>query len=231
MVFFSFFEPFAFLNREKMSDIDNLTDQISALLYGLTYWGDYGGDSYSRFHYDIVSERAPHLVRNLSGNHGDALVLDRGGIEDMVSLITESDEGMPVSRETFDSERAFLKSFFEWAVGTDNYGRRNRDDFPLFDESEYHDWEYAKQEEVFNDDLDSWIIPDIRNSISRLTNYEVDSDEFTDEEITAVVNQFREERFENGYPYWESATSLVYGFNSDEVATYILDKRSGKQSE
>jgi hypothetical protein len=82
------------------------------------------------------------------------------------------------------------------------------DEYPVYDESDMSDLEF----EVFDEDLKSWIIPDIRNSID---------DEFidtvTDDEITAAI--FRWMRETEQYPQMETATNCY--FRTDEFVKWF----------
>lgn len=228
MVFFHWHEPYGYLNAAndtsdpfgtRSTQFHSQSEKASAALYSLTYWGDYGGSDYSRFHYDTVIENAPNLVRSIAGNYGDGLVLRIGEI------------GEGITDNRFIREREFLAAFFRWAFGRDGYGRNQRDDYPLFEDyGDFSDWEWEKKEEIFREDRESWMDSDIRISIGRLTNYEVDSDDITDEEITAALNHFREDRYEQGYPYFESATTLAYGSSGEDVAAFILDRRNEQKN-
>jgi hypothetical protein len=82
------------------------------------------------------------------------------------------------------------------------------DEYPVYDESDMS----ALESEVFDEDLASWIIPDIRNSID---------DEFldtvTDDEITAAIFRWMEEAGE--YPQMETAVNCY--FDNDKFVKWF----------
>jgi hypothetical protein len=76
------------------------------------------------------------------------------------------------------------------------------DEYPVYDESDLS----ALESEVFDEDLTSWIIPDIRNSIG-----DEFTDTVTDDEITAAIFRWMEEASE--YPQMETAVNCYFDTN------------------
>lgn len=217
MVFFHFHEPLGFLNAAndphdifgtRSVQYESLSEKASAFLYGLTYWGDYGGDEISRYHFDTVLENAPHLVSVVNGNHGEGLVLEH--VRYAIA---------PDSRDEFSGEFSWLASFFRWAM-------TDRLDYPVFEENSFSDWEFNKIQEIIKEDVESWMKFDIRRDFDKLTNWDENAADIEDEEVLSAIDYLLE--IGEQYPYFESATSIILpGIHSDDIAQRILDVRNG----
>lgn len=214
-MFFHFHEPLGFLNAAndpydpfgtRSKQFESLGEYASAFLYGLTYWGDYGGDSLSRYHFDTVLENAGHLVSVVEGNYGQGLVL--------YHVRFGTDALAPDAREQFAGEFKFLAEFFRWAL-------TERHDYPVWDDSDYSDWEWNKAQEVLAEDVSGWLGSDIRSQFSSSRGL-ADSDlEFSDEDILGAIDSLYEKYGE--YPSFEDAVSIRIPFDSQDIAMQILE--------
>jgi hypothetical protein len=82
------------------------------------------------------------------------------------------------------------------------------DEYPMYDGQDYSELE----QEVFEEDLTSWIIPDIRGSIE-----DEASDAVTDDEITVAIYKWMEEVGQ--YPEMETATNCY--FKTDDFVKWF----------
>lgn len=228
-MFFHFHEPLGFLNAANDShdpygtrgkQYHSVSEHVSGILYGLTYWGDYGGDSLTRYHYDSLLENAPHLVTSVEGAYGQGLVLTH------VFYPVDERGTHAINRDEIDSsEISYLKEFLSWAIDAPSYYGMTRKDYPVFDENDYSDWEFHKIEEILKEDVEGWMGSDIRSTVDSLTNWEFEGD-IEDAEIFAAIDYLLRNREE--YPYFESATTIILpGIRSEQIAQRILDVRNG----
>lgn len=77
-MFWRWFEPWGFMETEPGSHLSQ-HDSLSQRLFYKTFWGDYGGDIYSRYLYTDILERAGGSVSSVDALHGQGLVLSSFG--------------------------------------------------------------------------------------------------------------------------------------------------------
>lgn len=203
-MFWRWWAPWDFMNTEP-GQHESQFNALSQRLFGLTFWGDYGGDIISRYHYSMLLEEAPLVVGSIDAMHGQGLVL----------VAVEPD-----NEEYRDQLREVIRFLAYFDPDSKSYGG-----YPLYDESGFSDWEWhAIQKEMtegwwaeyergelaeqFEDWEDNTIVP------------EVGSDEWGQ-----LLADWDEEHQDGDYPYWEGADSLIVtNWDAEKVAAWLLDR-------
>lgn len=201
-MFFHWWEPYGYMNLE-VGQQESQTEALSQKLFGLTFWGDYGGDIISRYHYTMLLEAYPNVVRSIEAMHGQGLVLS--------NYLELAGEG----------ELSEVIRF----VGYMDPSADSYNGYPLYNEDGYCDWESALSQEEM---VSGWWAEYYRGE---LVDYMGDWDNTlvpdagTPEWGTLVYEFQSKDDFEHIETYWEGADSLVVrGWETEEVAEWLLGR-------
>jgi hypothetical protein len=189
---------------------ESQSESVSQRLMGRTFWGDYGGDTLNRFHYEMLLELYPDAVKSIEHSHGQSLVLAIGTAMDPRHV-----------RGVID----FL-AYFD--PKSDTFG-----DYPLYEElwsySEW-EWELTQKEmttgwwaEYFQNELDDYFCDWEDNTMVPA--------QFSTEWSKLVDAYCSKNDWDDIETYWESADSLIVnGWDTEAVAMWLLERYAGEIS-
>jgi len=181
------------------NEVRGQLDGLSERLGHLTYWGDYGGDIVARYHYTMLLENYPDVVRRSPEMWGQQLAIDpqvdysHDNMREVIRFIAAFD---PNSREYIDYPIYDLGfSEFEW----EQVQREMTEGW----------WAEYSQKELA-DEFSEWtgntMVPD-----------------FNTPEWATLVYDFLQDSDE--YPYFETADSIVVpGWDAHNVAMWLLER-------
>lgn len=184
-MFFRWHTEFAFMDTAR-GEHASQTESLNQALYGLTIFGDYVGDTYSRFHHEWLVENYPEVVTAWDGpGYGSGLMLSTTAL----------------ASENRDALREVIR-FVLTMIDPDAY--------PIYDEDAYSEWEWeweAIEKEISSQWFTQSVRHDLEQSLRAITDWEGGLIPDDAEGIAALVLDTVWQGAE--YPYWESATSLV----------------------
>lgn len=175
-------------------------DALDQALFALTYWGDYAGTIYSRFHHDLLLDLAPNVVTSVKAAHGQGLMVRRGGF------------GFPSTE---------LRTVISFVVEMSD-----RDAYPIWDENSFYDWEWKlKEAELATGWTGKRLREDWERALEARTDWkgtlipEQGSDEFWE-----LYSELTEDGDVD--EYWESADSLIISglADADAIVEKLLNK-------
>jgi hypothetical protein len=200
-MFWRFNEPWQYLDTEP-GHHEAQCEALSQRLFGLTFWGDYAGDTLSRFHYSVVLESFPTAVTSINAAHGQGLVL---------SSVTDS---------------AALRGVIEFLAYFDPKAK-GFCDYPIYEElGDYSEWEWELTHKEMTEGW--WAEYSHGELVDALSEWEDNTlvpDHDTPEWGELVYTYCSRNDWDDVETYWEGADSLiVHGWESDEVAKWLLEQ-------
>lgn len=189
----------AYMETEKSCHLSQ-GDALDQALFYLTFWGDYAGTIYSRFHHDHILELAPSVVTSVQAAHGQGLMLRRGG---------------------FGFDSAELHAVVEFVIEM-----TSPDAYPIWDESAFSEWEWQlKEAEIGSGWTGKMLREEWVSALEARTDWESDlipeqgSDEFWELYSRLCESGEVDE-------YWEGADSLILSgiADSGEVVDTLLNE-------
>lgn len=198
-MFWMWYSEMQYMETEPGHHVSQI-EMLSQRLFGRTFWGDYGGDIYSRANYEFALENFPGQVESINAAHGQGLVLVRG------------------SFQRFTREFMEFLAFFGPGGGYEEY--------PLYDESWYSDWECELQNtEMVTGWWGDYTSREVRNEVENLADGWGDI-LVPNEEWGPLLFEFMESKdWFNESPYWEGADSLIVpGFEAKDMALWLIQR-------
>lgn len=183
------------------------TEALSQRLFAITFWGDYSGNMFDRYHFEKAQELAPNIVWEARAMYGQGLML--------------GDIGMAQPGEL----RALIEFMAFFDDTAEHFG-----DYPLYDESDFSEWEWKKSEEEMST---GWWAEsaqqDMRRALYRITDWETTLiPEKGTEAWDALLYEYMHECDENSgnfEPYWENAVNFyVGGWEAEDVVMWLLTR-------
>lgn len=175
------------------------TERLSKRLGDLTYWGDYGGDIVSRYHYETLLTDYPDAVKIEHDHYGQSLVLNPGG-KYLIEVIR------------------FIAFFDPEAKG---YG-----DYPIYGDDDYY---MFTEELAWKEISEGWwgenAVSELRDWLGDWDNTLFPK---TQADFASLLHDFYEADDWNGWEIqWESADSLiVHGYDVEQFAMWLLEEYS-----
>lgn len=183
---------------------ESQTARVAAILSGMTYWGDYGGDILSRFHYNTLLNNLPNVVQHESQMWGQSLALKAGPLP--------------------SSELHMLIEFIAWADPNNYEGMQNYPLYEVFEDFSEWEWNLTQKEMT-----DGWwgenALSEVRDALERLwpDNFFLPTEKSWGDVLSYEFNVDKDNYCEE--PYWESADSLVApDWDSEQVAMHIIEQ-------
>ena len=152
-MFWRWNSEYEYMDRESGTHLSQ-TERLSQLLFSRTFWGDYGGDIISRYHYSIVEENAGNIIYKATAMHGQGFVL-------FGDFAQHRDE----TRWLMD----FLAADFT--------------NYPIYDEVSFSEFEWElTAKEIGEGFWGEEYLREVSREIDRLSNWEISGDDLIPEQ-------------------------------------------------
>jgi hypothetical protein len=180
------------------------SESLSQRLTNLTFWGDYGGNTFSRFHYELLLELYPDAVKSIEHSRGQSLVLDIGS-----GMTPQHVRGVVDFLAYFDPK-------------SDAFG-----DCPIYEElGDYSEWEF---ELTLKEMTEGWWAEyaqhELDNAFEDWGDNTIVPAQFSPEWGELVYDYCSKDDWNGIETNWEGADSLVvHGWETDEVAKWLLER-------
>jgi hypothetical protein len=178
-------------------------EKLSDRLGHLTYWGDYGGDIVSRYHYTMLLENYPDIVRRTSAMYGQQLELS------------------PVPGYRTDDLREVIRFVAYFDPNSPTYK-----EYPIYEEIGFSDFEFELTQKEMTEGW--WGEYNQKELADQFYDWEGNTlvPDFPSSAWGALVHDyFKDADWTTFEAYWEGADSLVvHGWEVEEVAHWLLER-------